>query len=204
MASQPAANFPANLALVRIQSSGYQSEKTYGYGQGRYSAVFVRDAETESYIRQVNDMQGIRAVAPINIMLLPQKLDSLLSLREAAARLKADILLVYTFDTAFHIGEQKLAPLNTVLLGMLSNKKVTVNTTVSAAFYDVRTAYLYGIAESTVEDSKYSSVWSESNAVDDLRVTNEKLALKNLVGEIQKTWQGILKQQSSLASVVDS
>ena len=197
MASQPATDFPANLALARIQSSGYQAHRSNAYGHGRYSVVFVRDSETESYISQISKLDGVRAVVPINRMLLPQNLASLMSLREAAARLKADILLVYTFDTEFHIGEQKLAPLNTVLLGMLSNKKVTVNTTVSAAFYDVRTEYLYGIAESSVADSKYSSVWGESDAVDDLRVNNEKVALKNLVSEIQITWQGIIDQNNA-------
>jgi len=197
MSSQPAANFPANIAVVRIQSSGYQSHNTRSYGHGRYSVVSVRDAETDSYFKALSSMQGVRGIAPVNRILIPQNLDSLMSLREASARLKADILLVYTFDTAFHVGEQKLAPLNTILLGMLSNKKVTVNTTVSAALYDVRTEYLYGIAESSVEDSKYSSVWGESDAVDDLRVANEKTALKTLVSEIDKTWSHILAEYTS-------
>ncbi|TQV72293.1 hypothetical protein FLL45_18930 [Aliikangiella marina] len=193
MANRPAAAFPANIALVRVQSSSYSAYRAQVYGQGRYSVVYVRDSETEAYLNQLSEMKGVHGVAAINRMLVPQNLDSLLSLRQAAARLKADILLVYTFDTQFHVGEQKLAPLNTILLGMLANKKVSVNTTVSAAFYDVRTEYLYGITEASVDDSKYSSIWGESAAVDDLRLNNEKRALKKLVDGIETSWEDILK-----------
>ena len=101
----------------------------------------VRTAETEKDFKQLASLPAVRSIAPVNKILLPSNPDSLKTLREAAARLRADILLVYTFDTTFHVGEQKLAPLNTVLLGFLSNKKVTVTTTASAAFYDVRTEF---------------------------------------------------------------
>jgi hypothetical protein len=45
MAVEPAAAFPARLALARVQSPGYHSFTAEGYGSGRYSVVTTRDIE---------------------------------------------------------------------------------------------------------------------------------------------------------------
>ena len=69
-----------------------------------------------------------------------------------------------------------------------------MTTTVSAAFFDVRTEYLYGLAEATAKESKYASIWGESSAVDDLRVKTEAMAFKGLIKEIDQSWSGIYTQ----------
>lgn len=193
MSKEPAAPFPANIAVARVQASGYQSYSSSSFGTGRYSVVTAREVETEEDFERLSNLPEVAGIAPINQILLPSNLDSIKSLREASARLKADILLIYTFNTAFHAGEQKFAPLNTVMLGFLKNKEVTVTTTVSAALFDVRTEYLFGIAEATARESKGASVWSTSAAVDDMRVTTERTAFQKLLPEIEKTWSGIVK-----------
>lgn len=194
MSKQPAANFPANIAIARIQATGYQNYKQASYGHGRYSVMTTREAESETDIERLNQMPGVRGVAPINQILLPTRLDSIKDLRQAAARLRADVLLIYTFDTSFHAGEQKFAPLNTIALGFLKNKDVSVTTTATAALFDVRTEFLYGIAEATAKESKAASVWSTTDAVDDMRVITERAAFEALVPAIEKTWQGIVKE----------
>lgn len=192
MAQQPAAEFPARLAIARVQASGYRSLRGNAYGAGRYSVVLTRDIEDAADFERIARMPGVAAVGPLNRILLPTRLETLEDLREAAARLKADILLIYTFDTTFQAGEQKFLPLNTIALGFLKNKKVTVTTTASAALFDVRTEFLYGVAEATAQDSKRASVWSEASAVDDLRVQTEKNAFASLVVELETTWKDIL------------
>ena len=194
MAKQPAANFPANISVARIQAPDYRSYRVESYGTGRYSVVTTREVETEADFNQIASLPGIAALAPLNRILLPENLDSIKALREASARLRTDILLIYTFDTRFHAGEQSFAPLNAISLGLLKNKKVTVTTTVSAAFFDVRTEFLYGIAETTVKQAKQASVWSEASVVDDLRVATEAEAFQKLLPEIEQTWAGIYKQ----------
>ncbi|MCO1336036.1 hypothetical protein MO867_17025 [Microbulbifer sp. OS29] len=194
MSKEPAAPFPANISVARVQAPGYQSYRVNSFGTGRYSVVTTRDVETESDFIKLSMLPEVSKVAPLNRILLPTNLDSVRSLREASARLKADILLVYTFDTSFHAGEQKFAPLNVISLGFLKNKDITVTTTVSAAFFDVRTEYLFGISEATARERKSASVWSTSDAVDDLRVATEKAAFQDLLPEIEKTWAGILAQ----------
>ena len=194
MSKKPAASFPANISIVRVQASGYQSHKISSFGYGRYSVVTSRDVESKEDFQKLASLPEVRSFAPINKMLLPTKLDKIKVLREASARLKADILLMYTFDTSFHIGEQKLAPLNVLSLGFLRNKEVSVSTTVSAAFFDVRNEYLYGLTETTISDSKNASVWSTSDVVDDLRFKTEKKAFKELIPQIEKTWTNIVAE----------
>jgi hypothetical protein len=194
MSKQPAADFPANIVVARVQASGYSSYRQDSFGHGRYSVITTREVETEEDFKALSQLEGVRGVAPLSRLLLPTKLDSIKALREASARLKADILFIYTFDTRFHAGEQKFAPLNVISLGFLKNKELTVTTTVSAAFFDVRTEYLYGVTEATAKESKYASVWGESGAVDDLRVKTEAMAFKNLIQQIDQSWSGIYSQ----------
>ena len=194
MSNEPAASFPANISVARVQASGYQSYKLSSFGTGRYSVVTTREIETEEDFKRLSDLPQVAGIAPLNRILLPTHLESIKALREASARLKADILLIYTFDTSFHAGEQRFAPLNVISLGFLKNKKVSVTTTASAAFFDIRTEYLYGLAEATAKEIKSASVWSTSNAVDDLRVITERTAFQKLIPEIEKTWSNILNE----------
>ncbi len=197
MSKQPAATFPANISIARVQAPGYKTYHTNSFGTGRYSVVTTREVETEEDFLRLSKLPNVAGIAPLNRILLPTRLDSVKALRMASARLKTDILLIYSFDTTFHAGEQSFAPLNAIALGLLKNKEVTVTTTVSAAFFDVRTEYLFGLSEATAKESKNASVWSTSAAVDDMRVTTEKKAFQDLLPEIEKTWIGIVKQHAN-------
>ncbi|WP_144392552.1 hypothetical protein [Pleionea sediminis] len=202
MAKQPAANFPANIAIIRLQASGYRNFDEHSYGHGRYSVVTTRNIESDDDINRLSKLMAVRGLAPVNRILLPTELDDLKVLRNAAARLRADILLVYTFDTAFHVGEDTLSPLNIVSLGFMDDRDVSVSTTASAAFYDVRTEYLYGIAESTAQKKKQANSWSESEAVDELRKLTEQQAFKALIPEIETTWQSIVQQYALVDPII--
>ena len=197
LATEPAASFPVNIAVARVQAPHYQSYRVNSYGTGRYSVVTNREVETEEDFEKISHLPQVSAVGPLNRILLPERLDSINALRGAAARLKADVLLIYTFDTTFHAGEQKFAPLNAISLGFLKNKEVTVTTTASAAIFDVRTEYLYGLAEATQRESKWASVWGTSSVIDDLRILTERHAFEGLLVEIDKTWRNIIREYAS-------
>lgn len=197
LSTEPAADFPVNIAVARVQAPKYQSYRVDSYGTGRYSVVTNREVETEDDFEAISNLPQVKAVGPLNRILLPERLDSIDALRGAAARLKADILLIYTFDTTFHAGEQKFAPLNAISLGFLKNKEITVTSTASAAIFDVRTEYLYGLAEATQKESKWASVWGTSSVVDDLRLLAERQAFESLLGEVEKTWANIVGQYAS-------
>lgn len=204
LATKPTASFPARIAVARVQAPGYASQTGSGFGTGRYSVVTTRDVEGEENFKRMEAMPMVAGFGPLNRILLPTELDSVKALRTAAARLKADVLLIYTFDTSFRVGAQHFGPVNVIALGLLPNKEVAVTTTASAAFFDVRTEFLYGLAEASARESRYASVWSSGDAVDELRVATERKAFEALVPEIEKAWVGIVREHAGTPAGVIS
>jgi hypothetical protein len=191
LAREPAAQFPAHVIVARVQASGYVSSSGRGYGNGGYTVLTTRDIETDDDFAQLAALPGIAAVGAVNRILLPLELRSVLELREAAAQLHGDIVLLYTVDTAFHTENQLVAPLQLVSLGMFASEKSRITTTCAAAFVDVRTGYVYGVAESTATDTRHSSPWTTEAALEAARLKAEREAFSGALKEITKTWTAI-------------
>jgi hypothetical protein len=194
-AAKPTAPFPASIAVVRVQGPAYTNYhlKQMGgtYGPGRYSVITTREVEGDGQLERLSQLPQVAGITAINRMLLPQKLDR--DLREAAARLQADLLFVYTFDTAFF--ETDLAkPLTVVTLGLSPTRKVQVTTTVSGLLMDTRTGYIYSTYETTKNAETLSTSWGSSDAADEARRQNERLAFQQLVGEFASTWPRLLER----------
>src|SRR5438270_9651275 len=62
-AAKPAAGFPAGIAAVRVQASGYRSyhtEREGGvYGQGRYSIITVKEVEDDPDIQRIAKLPDV-------------------------------------------------------------------------------------------------------------------------------------------------
>lgn len=192
LGTEPLARFPTGVAVVRVQSPGYRSETARGWGAGRYSIVTTRDIEGAADIERLSRLEKMSGIGAINRLLLPTHLESDLELREAAARMHADMLLVYTLDTTFLV-EDKAAPLSVVTLGLSPNKQAQVVCTASALLMDTRNGYLYGVAEATDKQDQFTSAWTQAAAVDQARRRTETKAFGKLVGELEKTWAMVLE-----------
>jgi hypothetical protein len=190
---EPAAVFPARIAVARVQGSGYYSYSNTCYGHGRYCVVTTRDIESEATYERLSKLPLVHAVAPVNRMLLPGKLSSVRNLREAVAGLKTDMLLVYSLDTGFNIENTDVGPLAMISLGFLPTKKARVTATASAALFDVRTGFVYGLAEASATEEQRGTFWSSSEAVDNARKKAEADAFQKLIGEIEKFWADVLR-----------
>ena len=200
MAREPAAVFPARLALVRVQASGYYSRSTRCYGEGRYCVVTTRDIEPEGTYERMANFPQIAGLALMNRMLLPAKFTSAKDLRTGAAALKADLLLVYSLDTAFNVENTDVGPFALISLGFLPTKKARVTATASAALFDVRTGFVYGVAEATAMEEQRGTFWSSSEAVDNARIRAEAQAFQKLIGEVEKFWADVLKTHAPSAA----
>jgi hypothetical protein len=187
LSRQPAAQFPASVIVARVQASGYR----YGYGNGAYSVVTTREIETDEDFAQLASWPGIAGVGALNRVLLPVDLHSSQQLREAAAQLHGDIVLLYTVDTKFHTENQLVAPLQLVTLGIFASEKSRIVTTCAAAFVDVRTGYVHGVAEGTATDTRRSSPWTTEAAIDAARLKTEREAFTAALKEMAKTWTSI-------------
>ena len=193
---EPAARFPARMTVARVQASGYSSRSNSCYGSGRYCVVTARDIEPEATFERLSNMPQLAGLALINRMLLPGKLTSAKDLRQAAATLKTDLLLVYSLETEFNIENTDVGPLAMISLGFLPTKNARVTATASAAVFDVRTGFVYGVAEASALEEQRGTFWSSSEAVDSARKKAESAAFQKLAGEIEKLWREILRTHS--------
>jgi len=188
--AKPAIQFPANLALVRIQESGYRSQSATGVGSGAYSVVTARDIETDKDIDTISKLHGVSGVVTLNRLLLPRDLSSDLDLREAAAKLQTDAVLVYTIATEFSDNEV-IPPLTTLSLGLAPNKQYKINATASAILMDTKTGYIYGALEENEMRSGLTLAWGSSNAIDASRKKAERAAFDKLLASFEPFWNRI-------------
>jgi hypothetical protein len=154
---------------------------------------------------QVNSIQGWPALAgavPINRLLLPPKFESFDDLRLCAAQIQADVLLVYTLDTSFRVQGRGYGPLAAISLGVVPDRDAYITSTASALFIDVRTGFIYGVAEATAKASGLTNVWSSRTTIDKKRVEAEQQAFDGLMTQAAVTWKGIATQYQSMAGPV--
>ena len=200
---KPLAQFPANVAMARVQGSGYRSYGSTIYGRGGYTFIPTRDAATDEHLEQLTGLPMLAQVGYINRLLLPEDLRSDRELREGAAKMRADILLVYTFDTDIYLGSDA-TPVDVVTLGFLPHKKARVTSTASAALLDVRNGYLYGVADGVGQREIRANTWNDENAIDASRREAEAEAFDTLVENLGEAWRGIVAQYAAAEPVAES
>jgi len=196
-AAKPAAQLPAGVAFVRVQAPGYENEWTRDnggvWGHGRFSVVTVREVEDEVDLARLAQLPQMHGPIGLSSMLLPRQLDSELPLRQAAARLKADMLMLYTFDTTFR-ERDRAAALSLITLGVSPTRRIHVHVTASALVVDTRTGFIYAALESNETRELTSNVWESSKNADNARRDAERAAFKKLVGDFETAWPTITER----------
>ena len=189
---KPLASFPASIAFVRVQAPQYRSSTAESWGHGRYSIITTRDVEKDEHIQRLAQMPMVRQVGPISRLLLSPQLDDHKQLRDAAAMMQADMLLIYTLDTTFYVRDMA-TPLTVVSLGLSPNREARVVTTASAVLMDTRNGYIYGLAEASARRNQLAAAWTSGNAIDQSRIKTEQEAFDKLVGELETMWARVLQ-----------
>jgi hypothetical protein len=189
---EPAAVFPSRMAVVRVASTGYRSGSNESSGSGAFAIVTTRDIETDESFQRLAAMPQVAALAPVSRLLVPPTLRSIRDLRASAAQLKADVLLVYTIDTRFRTQSAQLGPLQTLALGFLPSEKAIVNATCAFMIIDVRTGFIYGTGETTATEDQRSNIWGSSSAIESARLTAERRAFEDSLGEVAELWASVV------------
>ena len=197
---QPRADFPARIAVVRIQAPNYRSYTARGHGSGAYSIVSTRDIEVESDMERLHKMPQVAGIAVLNHLVLGGELKTDYELRRAAANLQADMLLVYTVDTIFAV-EDTIEPLGVVTLGLFPSKQARINSTMSAVLMDTRTGFIYGLAEGSSAKTQLANHWTSESAVDQSRRRAERDAFLSLLDNIESMWTGVVNQHAPNAPI---
>lgn len=200
-AARPAATFPATLAVVRAQGPRYTNfylnqHGGGGTGGGNYTVITVREVEEQAQLDRIAALDQVAGVTGINRLLLPAKLEGDRELRAAAARLQADLLLLYTFETTFH-DQDAAKPLSVVTLGLSPTRKITAITTVSSLLIDTRSGYIHATLEVTENAKKLSTSWGSADSADAARRETERAAFAKLVGEFIATWPRVVRTGSA-------
>lgn len=198
--ARPESPMPATLAFTRIQGSDYYSSSTAGVRRGGVSVVAASDLESPADAERMQKWPDVAACVRLSAIIIPDargsKLDAaMLALREGAASLHADILALYTIDTAFRVDDYSPGALGLVTLGLAPTKSAVVNSTASLAFVDVRTGFVYGTAEASSRDDQLANSWTSEDAVDQCRRRVEREALTALLAEGERAWQSIAAQR---------
>lgn len=190
MQRKPAADFPASIAVVRVQAGNYRSHTAQGYGVGNFSVLTGREAETDADFARLEGLPMVRGVAAMNRLVVPHQLTTEKDLREAAASVHADMVLLYTFDTRFGV-TTKIPAMGLITLGLFPDRESRVTSTASAALIDTRSGFIYGLAEATSKAQQPANAWTSEDAVDESRRRAEREAFENLVGEVELMWKGV-------------
>ena len=189
---EPAAAFPAHLAVVRVQAPNYSSWSHHANAEGgAYSVITTREIEEEADLERLAELPLIEGVGAFNRLLAPSGAETDEELRHAAARLRADLLLIYTIDSIF-FNEGRADPLGTLTLGILATDKVQFTSTASAILVDTRTGFVYGAAEFTAREDHWQHLLTSDRSVDGHRIETEKAAFQGLIDEFERLWTEVL------------
>jgi hypothetical protein len=198
---KPLASFPAAIAMARVQAPGYSSYSApTTCGQGQFTVVTSRDVESDQQLERLEKLPMVRGLAPLNRLVIPSSLQSDADLRTAAAKLRADILLVYTLDTRFE-ERSRATPLAVVTLGATPTDQMYVACTASAALLDTRSGYVYGLAEATERRETPRNAWTTEMEIDRFRLNTERVAFESLIEELQKTWKRVVRENATASGV---
>ena len=196
-AAKPTSPFPASIAIVRVQAPTYTNyylqQRGGSYGSGRYSVILTKEADEDLQMERVGKLQQVAGIVSINRMLLPERLEGDREIRAAASRLQADLVLLYTFDTAF-FDTDVAKPLTVITLGLSPTRKIAAATTCSALLIDTRTGYVYSAYEVTERAETFSTSWGSRDSADEARRKNEQGAFKKLIDEFVTTWPKVLER----------
>lgn len=187
----PAATFPARIAVARVQDRSYRSYSAEGRDYGSFSLLGARDVETQEAYEKVTALPMVESVVQINDLVMSPSADGMEGLREAAGRVQADMLAVYTFDTTFGV-ETTVPALGVITLGLFPNDQARVNTVASMALIDTRTGFVYGLASARDEERQIANAWTNRDAVDQSRRRAEQNAFDGLVDEFSVLWKGVV------------
>jgi hypothetical protein len=192
---RPMSPMPATLAVARVQGSGYRSVSVrHAHGRGTYSVVTTRDIEREGDYQRVAALPMVADLVTISRLFLPTQLEDHEQLREAAAAAHADMLLIYTLDTALGL-KDLLEPASVLTLGMFPSKQAQVSSSAAAVLLDTRTGFLYGAVEATEHRRQAANAWTSASAIDDARKAAERAAFEKMLDEFELLWADVVRRR---------
>lgn len=178
---EPAADFPATLAVARVQAPNRQLFRR----QSAPPAEALRlasnpEIEQHANIERITQAPAIARVVPVRASLAGRPIADLDDLAAAARTLDADLLLVYTFDTDTR-RNTTIPVVGVATLGLFPNVQQIATARVSAVILDTRTGFRYHAFEAFDDAKPAANAWTADEARGDAVIIAEQRALDTLI-----------------------
>ena len=193
----PLARFPTAMAVVRVQSAvPYSRSSGVSYGRGAYSVVLTPTVERNEHLDQLRDLEQLNGVVRLNRLVLGTQLRTDKELRNAAARLHADLVLIYTINTEWTIDDDP-EPLDAITFGLSRFKNITVTSTATALLMGTHNGFVYATTE-VARDKKYKdNAWRTSEQIEAAQEVLEQEAFDGLVDSFTESWPEVIRVYTS-------
>ena len=188
----PLARFPATIAIVRVQSAAPAS-RSHGmsYGSGAYQVLLTPTVETEEHFRMIGRLDQVRGAVRLNRLVLGDHCRTNKDLRAGAARLHADLLLVYTINTEWTIDDDA-EPIDAITFGFSKYKNIKVTSTATALLLGTHNGYVYATAEVARDKQYKDNAWRNDEQIEEAQETLEQEAFDGLVASFVRAWPGVI------------
>lgn len=196
---KPAAQFPAYIAVARLAGDEVRNAHRYYYRHDNYGseAVDLSDSPKHAMIVEtIGKQPDVGGATAINSLLLPKgESNAMKAIRKAAAKIHADMVLVYVVNSG--LVDDDYAPFLTfITLGLAPTQDISAKATISGALIDVRTGYVYGVVNANAEDKTWSIGWTSRGIAKDLRLSVEEAVFKKFAETIPTNWKSVSTRYS--------
>lgn len=191
--ARPLARFPSVIAVVRVQGQNYRHPGVRSYASGGYTIVATRDVETDDQFKSLASHPMIRALVPLNHLALPSSISGSRDLCDAARRVGADLLLIYTLDTS-SVVVHHVPELSVVTLGLMPEGQSQVRCTASAVLLDARSGFTYALSEGSGEQNRLTSAWGSDSATGKAAEAAEQRAFHQLLQNLATRWDEVVNE----------
>jgi hypothetical protein len=190
MATRPQLSVPTKVAVAEIgtRQTAYLPDYSYcGRPDIQAGIVSLRADEEKLWKETLNkDRPAVGQVIPLAPVLVPDGSDgTLLRLRQAAATLHADLLLVYVRESDWGKQPNALSGLYLTIIGLWASPGTNLRaiTVAKGALVDVRNGFVYGVVSADAEDKAISAAVFVDKTRLDLMKRTEAKALAELAGQ---------------------
>jgi len=189
-----APSFPASIAVARVQAPEFRADPPLQSRNGGHFSVVTSDQGSASgLLKGISAWPVVAGVSVIDPSTLPEAFNSPGDLRLAAAKLSADVLLIYTVDTSFRVRGQAYGPGYSIPVGTTKPDGDTgITVTASAVFKDVRTGATLASASAVAVASDVASAWPSVKMIDRKRQDTEHKAIELMLTDAQNQWTDIV------------
>lgn len=181
---------PLSVGVVRVQAADYESASAETLSAGSFSVVPV-DGLSRETVDAVSRWPLVTDAQPLPVALLPEHIESLDDLRLAAAKSLADVLVVYTLDTRFELGGERIEPMAELSVGEAPEAASGIVSTAFAVLLDVRTGHALAATQASARVDDLAEAWRSTAALDRRRTEAERQALSALLSESGRVWSGL-------------